>query len=79
LKEDFVRNMSRKKTGATRSIKETRRQEDVMAELGREFVTATSKSILFARGASETGNSFLQKKSTISFPCRKEARTRRVT
>jgi len=33
--------MSRRKTDATKNIRETRRQEDVMAELGRESATAT--------------------------------------
>jgi hypothetical protein len=41
LKEDFVRNMSRMKTGATKNIKEIQRLGNVMAELGRESVTAT--------------------------------------
>jgi hypothetical protein len=74
LKEDFVRNMSRRKTGATKNIREIRRQEDGTAELGRESVTVTSKPILCARSANETVDSFLQKKSIISFLCQKAAR-----
>ena len=74
MKEDFVRNMSRRKTGATKNIREIQRQEDGTAELGRESATITSKPILCARSVNETVDSFLQKKSIISFLCQKAAR-----
>ena len=43
-------------------------------ELGRESATITSKPILCARSVNETVDSFLQKKSIISFLCQKAAR-----
>ena len=74
MKEDFVRNMSRRKTGATKNIREIQRQEDGTAELGRESAIATSKPILCARSANEMVDLSLQKKSIISFLCQKAAR-----
>jgi hypothetical protein len=71
--------MNRKKTGATKNIREIQRLENVTVELGRESVTATSKLILCVRSANEMENLLLRMKFITSFLYRKVVRTRRAT